>query len=99
MYLVRDIFQLKFGMFKEVQVLLNKAIQQNILLKTNNRILTDFTGPSYRLIFESQIDSLASYEKELQEGMHTVEWQEWYVQFKQFVQSSEREILKIQPLQ
>jgi hypothetical protein len=95
MYLVRDIFQLKFGTFKDALSLLKQAREQNLMPEANTRILSDFTGRAYRLIFENQYESLAAYEKDLTSGMSTGEWQKWYAQFKQYVESSEREILKI----
>lgn len=98
MYLVRDIFQLKFGAFKETLSLLKQATEQNLMPAAKTRILTDFTGRAYRLIFENQYDSLAAYEKDLSEGMRTKEWQDWYMQFKLHIESSEREIMKIHSL-
>ena len=98
MYLTRDIFQLKFGAFKEVLQLLRQANEQKLMPSANTRILSDFTGRAYRLIFENQYESLAAYEKDLTEGMRTKEWQDWYIQFKQYIESSEREILKIHDL-
>ncbi len=98
MYLIRDIFQLKFGAFKEVLQLMRQAKAQNILPDAHTRIASDFTGRSYRLIFENQYESLAAFEKNLMEGMRTNEWQNWYAQFKQHIESSEREILKIHDL-
>jgi hypothetical protein len=38
------------------------------------RILIDFTGDSYRLIFEEGHDSLADYEKSLAASMGKKEW-------------------------
>jgi hypothetical protein len=98
MYLIRDIFQLKFGAFKDALQLMKQAKAQNILPDSNTRVASDFTGRSYRLIFENQFESLAVFEKNLSEGMKSGEWQNWYAQFKQHVESSEREILKIHNL-
>jgi hypothetical protein len=94
MYVVRDIFHLKFGAFKDAMQLMKQAKEQDLLPGSSTRILSDFTGPSYRFIFENQYDSLAAYEKDLTGGMKAAEWQNWYNQFKQHVVSSEREILK-----
>jgi hypothetical protein len=98
MYLVRDIFQLKFGAFKDALTLLKQASAQGIMPASNTRVLSDFTGRSYRLIFENQYDSLSAFEKDLTEGMKTKEWQNWYMQFKQLIESSEREIMKVHVL-
>jgi hypothetical protein len=60
----------------------------------SSRVLSDFTGDSYRLIFEEGYDTLAEYEKSLAESMGMADWKKWYEKFKQHVASSQREILK-----
>lgn len=62
---------------------------------TQLRVLSDFTGDAYRLIFEEAFNTLAEYEQSLSGSMSTPEWQQWYVEFKQHIESSHREILKV----
>jgi hypothetical protein len=95
MYIIRDIFQLKFGHYREVKTLVDDAVKRKLMpTAQQSRILTDFTGDSYRFIFEEAYDSLADYEKSLTAEMDQDEWQKWYNQFKPHVESSHREILK-----
>lgn len=95
MYIVREIFYLQFGRYKDAKVLIDEAIQGGMMPQTaGNRVLTDFTGHSYRLIFESSYASLADFEKELTKDMGAVDWKQWYEKFKLLVNHSEREILK-----
>lgn len=95
MYIVRDIFQLRFGVYKEAKALLDEAYSKGLLPDAkSSRVLSDFTGGSYRLVFEEGYDSLADYEKSLEEGMGKPDWKKWYEKFKQYVSSSYREILK-----
>lgn len=95
MYVVRDIFQLKFGHFKEAKALLEEASKKGMMPNSQSmRILSDFTGDSYRLIMEEDQKSLADYESALSKGMGQKDWQDWYEKFKQHVESSHREILK-----
>ena len=95
MYVIRDIFNLKFGHYKDVKALLDDAVKKSLLPNNQNmKALTDFTGDSYRLIFEQSSDSLTEYEKTLQESMGKNEWQNWYEKFKPHVNSSYREILR-----
>ena len=95
MYIVRDIFQLKFAHFKPAKALLEEAMKKDMMPKTKgNRVLSDFTGNAYRLIFETSYDSLADFEKELGSDMAKPEWQDWYKKFVEHVESSHREILK-----
>lgn len=95
MYIVRDIFHLRFGAYKEAKALLDEAYSKGLLPDAkSSRILSDFTGDSYRLVFEEGYDSLAGYEKSLAESMGKAAWKKWYEKFKQNVVSSHREILK-----
>ena len=96
MYIIRDIFQLKFGHFRDARTLLDQAVRSGIMPQSESlRLLSDFTGNSYRLIFEEEFKSLAHYEQSLTSGMAEDEWQNWYERFKQHVDSSHREILKL----
>ena len=96
MFIIRDIFQLRFGQYKEAKALLDQAYSKGLLPEAkSSRILSDFTGGSYRLIFEEGYDSLAAYEQSLQDSMGKDEWKKWYEKFKQHVESSYREILKV----
>ena len=94
-FVVRDIFQLKFGHFKPVKDLFNEAKDKNMMPEAKfSRVLTDFTGDAYRLILENGFDSLLEYESNLSSGMSDPEWQQWYKRFIEHVESSHREILK-----
>jgi hypothetical protein len=94
-YLVRDIFQLKFGQFRAAKQLLEEAMEKKLLPEAADaRVLTDFTGDSYRLIFEESFDSLSTYETSLTGSMKTPDWQAWYEKMKPLVERSYREILK-----
>ncbi|MEP6512950.1 MAG: hypothetical protein ABJA79_03725 [Parafilimonas sp.] len=58
------------------------------------KVLTDFTGDAYRLIFETGYVSLSEYEQSLQSALNEEEWKSWYEKFKKHVIRSHREILK-----
>ena len=95
MFIVRDIFQLRFGAYKEAKVLLDEAYSKGLLPDAKSaRILSDFTGDAYRLIFEEGHDSLADYEKSLAASLGTKQSKAWYQKFKVHVTASRREILK-----
>lgn len=95
MYIVREIFYLQFGRYKEAKILIDEAIKGDLLPQAYGaRILTDFTGESYRLILESSYSSLAEFENELTKEMAEASWKEWYGKFKVLVRHSKREILK-----
>lgn len=95
MFIVRDIFHLKFGHYKDAKALIDEAFEKKMFPEAKNmRMLTDFTGDSYRLIMEEGFDTLAAYEKNLSEGMGKGDWKQWYENFKTHVNYSHREILK-----
>lgn len=95
MYIVREIFHLQFGRYREAKVLIDEGIRQQLLLQPpGSRVLTDFTGEGYRLIIELPYATLADYEADLKKEMGGTGWKDWYEKFKTLVRSSEREILK-----
>lgn len=95
MYIVREIFSLHFGQYKDAKKLLDEAYSKGLLPEAkSSRVLTDFTGESYRLIFEEGYDTLSEYETSLTTSMIKPEWKKWYERFKLHVESSQREILK-----
>lgn len=95
MYIVREIFYLHFGHYKDAKVLIEKAIKEHILPQPDgSRILTDFTGTGYRLIAEMPYNTLGDYEAELKRDFDANKWQDWYTEFKPLIHHSEREILK-----
>ena len=95
MYIIRDIFHLKFGQYKNAKALIDEVKNKNMMPEAQNlRVLSDFTGDSYRLVLEVGFETLADYEKSMTGGMNQQEWQEWYEKFKPLVDRSHREILK-----
>jgi hypothetical protein len=95
MYIIREIFHLHFGRYREAKILLEEAMQKHLLLQPpGSRILTDFTGKGYRLIIELPYATLAAYEADLKKELGGSDWPAWYEKFAILVSSSEREILK-----
>jgi hypothetical protein len=96
MYVVRDVFHLKFGHYKDAKGLLDQMDSLGLIPDAvSKRVLTDFTGDAYRLILEMEHKSLGEYEQTMQSGMGNKEWKDWYEKFKEHVVSSHREILKL----
>lgn len=95
MYIVREIFHLQFGRYREAKTLIDEGMQKHLLLQpSGSRILTDFTGEGYRLIIELPYATLADYETELKKELGGTGWKDWYEKFKALIRYSEREILK-----
>ena len=95
MFIIREIFHLKFGQYRPVKALLDEAMQKHLLLQpSGTRILTDFTGKGYRLVLELPYATLSAYEADLSKELAGTDWKEWYEKLKQYVEYSEREIMK-----
>ena len=95
MYIVREIFHLQFGRFREAKTLLDEGMQKHLLLQpSGSRILTDFTGEGYRFIIELPYATLADYEPDLKKELGGTGWKDWYEKFKALIRYSEREIMK-----
>lgn len=95
MFIIRDIFQLKFGHFRDVKALYNEAVSNGMFPDSHSvRALSDFTGDAYRFVLEQAFASLADYEKALTTEMLRDEWQNWYMNFKEHIVSSHREVMK-----
>ena len=63
MILVRNVFQAKFGKADE---LVSVFIQMQQVLSEaadNQRILTDLSGPFYTVVLETEVESLAEWER------------------------------------
>ena len=96
MILVRDVFQLKFGMAREARELWKEG--RKIAEKYNmptGRMLTDLVGPAYTLVLESTYASLAEYESIMTSALGADEWREFYPRFIPMAESSRREIFTI----
>jgi len=96
MIVVRNVFKLKFGKAKEVKVLMQEAVSINKKNGINDvRVLTDITGPSYTMVFETTHESLAVFESKIHTILGSPEWGKMYEKFIPFVDSAYREIFTI----
>ena len=96
MIVVRDIFNLKFGKAKDAKALMSEAKEITKKYGFNQmRALTDLTGQSYRLILESEWNSLGDWENSMKNGTGASDWQKWYQKFIPLVDSASREIMTI----
>lgn len=96
MYVVREIFHLQFGRYREAKVLFDQMAAAGAMnMPAGSRLLTDFTGEGYRLIMESPYETLGDFEADLKRELGGADWQQWYEKFKPLVRHSEREIMKV----
>lgn len=97
MIVVRDEFQLKFGVAREATALFQEGMQfsRSSGASGDIRLLTDLTGNYYRLVLESTYDDLATYEREMHTMMSDPQWKAWYARFMPLAQSGRREIFSL----
>lgn len=97
MIVVRDEFQLKFGVAREATSLFQEGMQflRGSGAASDIRLLTDLTGHYYRLVLESTFADLATYEREMRAMMSDPQWKAWYARFIPLAQSGRREIFSV----
>ncbi len=95
MILMREVFQLKYGRAKEAKALWKE--RPAIFEKAGHpvRALTDLTGPFYTFVVEITFESLADFEKGLQDTLGVEEWGKWYEKFSTLLVSGRREFFTI----
>lgn len=97
MIVVRNVFQLRFGVAREALALWQEGIgylQRSPGVK-DVRLLTDVTGPFYTLVLESTHESLAGMEQDMRDSSESEEWHAWYSRFTPLVMSGHREVLSV----
>jgi len=96
MIVVRDVFRLKFGKARDVKALMqeSKKFMSPEELK-NSRMLFDLVGHAYTMVWEMTHESLAAYEKSMNNAVNADEWREWYQKFVPLMEESYREIFTI----
>jgi hypothetical protein len=96
MILVRNVFQLKFGKAKDAKAIIKDAIALNKKHGVKStRALTDLTGPSYTLVFETGHDSLSEFESKIQSMFGDKEWGVFYEKMIPLCESAYREIFSV----
>lgn len=96
MIVVRDVFELEFGMAKDAIALLKEgrtAAQESGYAVT--RLSADLTGPFYTLVMESTFDGLAQYEEALEKVSDNGTWKEIYGRLVPLVRSGRREVYRV----
>ncbi len=97
MIVVRDVFQLRFGMAREAIALWQEGIEfiRSVPGVKDVRLLTDFAGNYYTLVLESSHESVSGLEEEMRATSQDPRWREWYARFVPLVESGRRELLNV----
>lgn len=97
MIIVRNSFRIKFGQAKPALAAFKEGreVMAKVGLTGKTRVLTDVTGPSYTIVFETEHTSLTGFEQESKQMMSVPEWRAWYDKFVPYVESGSREIFSV----
>lgn len=97
MMLVRDVFQAKYGKGGELVALFKEARQKwPAMQQYGSRILTDASGPFFTVVTETEVASLAEWERVIAEVFSVPEFGDWFGRMQPLVESGRREFYTIE---
>jgi len=96
MILVRDVFQAKYGRGGELVALFKEAREALGSEATADRILTDASGPFFTVVTETEVESLAEWERRSAEVFAQGEFGDWFARMVPLVESGRREFYNIE---
>ena len=97
MIVVRDVFQAKYGQGGDL-VALFKEVKEKWPDSANYgyRILTDASGPFFTVVTETEVASLAEWERLIAEVFSLPQFGEWFARMTPLVDSGRREFYTIE---
>lgn len=97
MIVVRDVFQLRFGMAREAIALWQEGVGfiRAVPGVSDVRLLTDLAGPYYTLVLETGHQSLAGLDEEMRGTSQDPKWRAWYTRFTPLVDRGHRELFTV----
>ena len=100
MIVVRQVFQAKYGHGDELVALFKELFQELGQQPTSgfgrSRILTDLSGPFFTVVTETEVDSLATWERGFGEAMTRSGFADWFSRMQAVVESGSREFWSVQ---
>lgn len=97
MILVRDVFQARYGKAGEL-VALFKELRAKVpeLAQYGPRILTDASGPFFTVVTETEVSSLAEWERMVGQIFGHPAFGDWFARMQPLVESGRREFYNIE---
>ena len=96
MILVRDVFQAKYGKGGDLVVLMKEARETWLAKYATGHILTDVSGQFFTVVTETEVESLADWEKRAGEVFALPEFGDWFSRMTTLVESGRREFYNIE---
>ena len=98
MIMIRDVFQAKYGRGDALVALLQELPQMAAgagFAELPYRLLTDASGPFFTVVTETEVASLAEWERQFAESMDRPEFGEWFSRMVDLVDHGRREFYHI----
>lgn len=96
MIIVRDVFQAKYGKGGDVVALFQEARQEWTQAGYASRILTDVSGSFFTVVTETEVESLADWERRTAQIFSLPQFGDWFHRMEPLVQSGQREFYNIE---
>jgi hypothetical protein len=94
MILVRSVFQAKYGKGGDLVALFKES--QEWPESAADRILTDASGSFFTVVTETEVESLAEWERRIAEILRLPEFGDWFARMEPLVESGRREFYNIE---
>ncbi len=95
MILVRGVFQAKYGKGGDLVALFKEA-HEKWPESYADRVLTDVSGTFFTVVVETEVESLAEWERRATEVFAIPEFGEWFARMTPLVESGRREFYNIE---
>jgi len=95
MILVQDVFQAKYGKGGELAALFKEA-RQKWPQAYASRVLTDASGPFFTVVAETEVASLAEWERRIADVFSLAEFGDWFGRMQPLVESGRREFYNVE---
>jgi hypothetical protein len=97
MLVLRRVFQCTYGKAGEVAEL-TKLMSSNLAKYgfAPGRIMTDFTGQSHAVVWETQFSNLKSFEEARSRVLASEEYQAWFAATASMIESATRDFWKVE---
>ena len=96
MYLVRDVFQVKFNQMDKVMAILKAASEANPGGSGVGRALTDVSGNMFTIVFETKVESIDGHREAMMAAFEDPQMAESMGALGQLFESGRREYYKIE---
>ena len=97
MILIRDVFQARYGKGGELVQLFKEAQKEwTDVSPYGNLLLTDLSGPFFTVVTETEVASLAEWERLIAEVFSLPEFGAWFARMMPLVEAGRREFYNIE---